>query len=320
MVKDGVTATQFHREITEQASWLRKLSLVNFSKALNAMEDEDLLYLKLVNYLHLPKICQNCGILESKGSKKCKFHASFLRVAVPKEFMPLVCGQNGEGLQQIESAFGIRPKVKDSEFWLQGKTSDVKQAFHMIHRRLKNNGKAVATWDCCGLDVQGKECTKGMSHVFLSQPLGKVFALDCEMVKTSAGKEIARVALLNFSGEICIDEFVKPKNEIRDYGTKYSGITVDSLRGIKTRLSDVQKSLSRLVSDNDILVGHSIDHDLECLHWGHEKVAKKINTKLIFLSQDNDTSIAFPNPNRSKKNVPECLGQGTSRSKDPARN
>ena len=279
VVKDGVTAAQFHREITEQASWLRKLSLVNFLKALNAMEDEDLLYLKLATYLHLPKMCQDCGILESKASKKCKFHASFLRVAVPKEFMPLVCGQNEEGLQRIESAFGIWPKVNDSEFWLRGKTSDVKQAFTMIHRKLM--GKAVGTWDCCGHEVRDKECTERKSHVFPSQPLGKVFALDCEMVKTSAGKEIARVALLNFSGEICINEFVKPKNEIRDYGTKYSGITVDSLRGIETRLSDIQKSLNRLVSHNDILVGHSIDHDLKCLHWRHEKVAKKINTKLI---------------------------------------
>ena len=244
------------------------------------MEDESLVYSKLATYLQLsedkdlsPKTCQKCGILEITGSQSCKFHASFLRVAVPKEFMPLVCGQNEEGLQRIESAFGIRPKVNDSEFWLRGKTSDVKQAFTMIHRKLM--GKAVGTWDCCGHEVRDKECTERKSHVFPSQPLGKVFALDCEMVKTSAGKEIARVALLNFSGEICIDEFVKPKNEIRDYGTKYSGITVDSLRGIETRLSDIQKSLNRLVSDSDILVGHSIDHDLKCLHWRHEKVAKR---------------------------------------------
>ena len=120
-----------------------------------------------------------------------------------------------------------------------------------------------------------------MSHIFLSQPFGKVFALDCEMVKTSVGTEIARVALLDFSGKICIDKFVKPVNKILDYGTKYSGITKDTLTGIETRLSDVQKSLNRLVSHNDILVGHSIAHDLKGLHWRHEKVEKKINTKLI---------------------------------------
>ena len=159
-----------------------------------------------------------------------------------------------------------------------------------------------------------------MSHIFLSQPLGKVFALDCEMVKTSVGTEIARVALLDFSGEICIDKFVKPVNKVLDYGTKYSGITVDSLRGIKTRLSDVQKSLNRLVSENDILVGHSIDHDLKCLRWRHAKVAKKINTKSIFFLRLLIPALPFQTLMEAKKDVPESFGQGASWSKDPARN
>ena len=251
------------------------------------MEDEGLLHSKLATHT---KKCQKCGILESTGSQNCKFHASFLRVVIPKELIDWVCWKNKEGLKGIERASGVRiklyPEVKKnkSEFWLQGNTQNVKRAFGMIQKRLKNNkGRANGTWICCGRSVRGKGCTEDKSHIFLSQPLGKIFALDCEMVKTSAGREIARVALLNFSGEICINEFVKPKNEIRDYGTKYSGITVDSLRGIETRLSDIQKSLNRLVSDNDILVGHSIDHDLKCLHWRHEKVAKKRSIQNLFL-------------------------------------
>jgi len=258
-----------------------------------------LVYSKLATYAQLsededlsPKTCQKCGILEITGSQNCKFHASFLRVAIPKECMPLVCGKNPGILQRIESVCGIRPIVNDSEFWLQGKTSDVKKAFRMIRHRFGkgNREQAVGTWNCCGRDAgqgragQGKECTEGMSHVFSR----KVFALDCEMVRTYAGQEIARVTL-NFSGKICLDEFVKPKNKIRDYRSKYSGITVDTLRGVETRLSDVRRSLNRLVSDSDILVGHSIDHDLKCLHWEHEKVV--------------DTSIAFPNPNGSKKKM-----------------
>ena len=249
------------------------------------MEDEGLLHWKLATYT---KKCQKCGIYESTGSQNCKFHASFLRVSIPKELIDWVCWKNEEGLKQIERASDIRiklyPEVKKnkSEFWLQGNTQNVKRAFRMIQKRLKNNkGRANGTWNCCGRSVRGKGCTEDKSHIFLSQPLGKVFALDCEMVKTSAGTEIARVALLDFSGEICIDKFVKPQNEVLDYGTKYSGITEDKLRGIKTRLSDVKKSLNRLVSDNDILVGHSIAHDLKGLHWRHEKVEKKINTKLI---------------------------------------
>ena len=62
---------------------------------------------------------------------------------------------------------------------------------------------------------------------------GKVFALDCEMVLTSKGREVARVALLDFSGETCLDELVKPENQIWNYNTKYSGITKDTLRGLE---------------------------------------------------------------------------------------
>ena len=277
------------------------------------MEDESLVYSKLATYVQLsedkdlsPKTCQKCGILEITGSQNCKFHASFLRVAVPKECMPLVCGQNPGILQRIESVCGIRPKVNDSEFWLQGKTSDVKKAFRMIRHRLWNKGEAVGTWNCCGRDAgqgrrgQGKECTEGMSHVFSR----KVFALDCEMVKTYVGQEIARVTLLNFSGKICLDEFVKPKNEIRDYRSKYSGITVDTLQGVTTRLSGVRKSLNRLVSENDILVGHSIDHDLECLRWRHKKVAKKINTKSIFCLRLLIPALPFRTLMEAKKRCP----------------
>ena len=277
------------------------------------MEDESLVYSKLATYVQLsedkdlsPKTCQKCGILEITGSQNCKFHASFLRVAVPKECMPLVCGQNPGILQRIESVCGIRPKVNDSEFWLQGKTSDVKKAFRMIRHRLWNKGEAVGTWNCCGRDAgqgrtgQGKECTEGMSHVFSR----KVFALDCEMVKTYVGQEIARVTLLDFSGKICLDEFVKPKAKVRDYRSKYSGITVDTLQGVTTRLSGVQKSLNRLVSDTDILVGHSIDHDLKCLRWRHEKVTKKINTKSIFCLRLLIPALPFQTLIEAKKRCP----------------
>ena len=35
---------------------------------------------------------------------------------------------------------------------------------------------------------------------------------------------------------------------------------------------DVQKSLLERVSADDLLVGHSIDDDLRCLHLEHRKV------------------------------------------------
>ena len=153
----------------------------------------------------------------------------------------------------------------------------MKEAIKVIEERLKSiHGQKVevfGSWNCCGRDLQKEGRTKRQ---------GKVFALDCEMVFTSKGNEVARVALLDFSGETCLDELVKPENQIWNYKTKYSGISKETLRGVRTRLSDVQQSLRSLVSADDILVGHSLDTDLKCLDWMHEKVAKMICPIIIF--------------------------------------
>lgn len=44
-------------------------------------------------------------------------------------------------------------------------------------------------------------------------------ALDCEMVKTDNGLELARITIINFNCEVLMDELVKPTNPIRDYNT-----------------------------------------------------------------------------------------------------
>ena len=101
---------------------------------------------------------------------------------------------------------------------------------------------------------------------------GKVFALDCEMVNTTRGKELAWVTLLDYNGNLCYDTLVKPPASIVDCNTVYSGITPEMLAGVTTTLADVQRNLLERVSSNDILVGHSIDSDLRCLHLEHRKV------------------------------------------------
>merc|ERR1712192_359382 len=75
---------------------------------------------------------------------------------------------------------------------------------------------------------------------------------------------------------------VKPLATIVDYKTAYNGITENILQGVPTTLVDVQSSLLERVSADDLLVGHSIDDDLRCLHLEHRKVV--------------DTCQVFPHP------------------------
>ena len=51
----------------------------------------------------------------------------------------------------------------------------------------------------------------------------EVFALDCEMVRTTKRNEVARLSLVNQDEKIILDILVKPRNKILDYHTKYSG-------------------------------------------------------------------------------------------------
>ena len=179
------------------------------------------------------------------------------------------------------------------EIQLQGGGEEVDQASSLIRQQLMGRGSIDGSWACCNAKrTKAKGCDVETNHdstiqwsfldrskVVTTHSLtgeepgpGKVFALDCEMVETTRGKEVARVTLLDFEGHDCIETPVKPSSTILDYRTAYSGMTEDNLRGVSTTLEDVQNSLVELVSVHDILVGHSIDNDLRCLHFEHRKV------------------------------------------------
>ncbi|KAG0359089.1 hypothetical protein BG005_001397 [Podila minutissima] len=100
-------------------------------------------------------------------------------------------------------------------------------------------------------------------------PPKKLLAMDCEMCRTSAGSELTRISVLDESGETIYDTLVMPDNPIVDYLTQYSGMTAERLEGVTTTLKDVQAELKKLVSYDNILVGHSLENDLKVLKFAH---------------------------------------------------
>lgn len=105
------------------------------------------------------------------------------------------------------------------------------------------------------------------------------FSLDCEMCQTATGKVLTRISLINFDEETLLDEFVKPEDEIVDYLTQYSGITEELLKNVTTSLKDIQDKICKIISADDILIGHSIENDLNVLKIRHPRI---IDTSLIF--------------------------------------
>ncbi|KAF9520993.1 hypothetical protein BS47DRAFT_1335081 [Hydnum rufescens UP504] len=114
-----------------------------------------------------------------------------------------------------------------------------------------------------------------------TSPNNVVLAIDCEMVDTSRGKELARIAVVDFwTEELIFDELVKPADPIVDYLTQYSGITPSMLGPISTTLRDIQQRLLLLMRDSQaILIGHHISNDLRALRLAH---ARCIDTSVTF--------------------------------------
>ena len=105
-------------------------------------------------------------------------------------------------------------------------------------------------------------------------------AIDCEMVDTTAGHELARLSVTSVTHETLADIVVMPPNPILDYLTQWSGITEELLADVTTTLANAQDILLEMVHTECILVGHSLENDLRAMKIAHDRVI--------------DTSVCFP--------------------------
>ena len=123
----------------------------------------------------------------------------------------------------------------------------------------------------------------------------RVYALDCEMVQTLAGAELARITLIQLieikddgtmTHKVVLDELVKPHRPVLDYVTKYSGVTAELLNPVETRVEQIQAFLVQLLNKNDIIVGHSLQNDFRAAQLIHDCV---VDTSHVFRGNDGRT-------------------------------
>ncbi|KAI1618259.1 exonuclease [Exophiala viscosa] len=111
----------------------------------------------------------------------------------------------------------------------------------------------------------------------------KPYAIDCEMVLTTNDKySLARISALDWHGKTVLDKYVKPDLPIKNYFTQFSGITPKHLENVTTTLADIQRHLLDLLGSDAILLGHSLESDLNALQLTHPFIV--------------DTSIIYPHP------------------------
>lgn len=134
--------------------------------------------------------------------------------------------------------------------------------------------------ELCASD--GYVCTQPRGCGIACKDAPEVAALDCEMVCTGLGLELARASLVAKDGSVLLDELVQPANPVVDHLTAHSGITASQLANASSTKASVQSKLLQLIADDTVLVGHSLEGDLRQVGLIHSLVM--------------DTAILYPNP------------------------
>ena len=149
-------------------------------------------------------------------------------------------------------------------------------------RRVAANQSTAAGW--VDSKVTGADPVNRPEHGGLSLRQGfDVYAIDCEMVLTEDDVySLARISIVEWSGKTVLDKYVKPILPIKNYFTQYSGITPALLENVTTTLPDIQTELLRLCSPSTLLLGHSLESDLNALKFTHPFII--------------DTSLLYPHP------------------------
>ncbi|KAF9236148.1 MipD protein [Melanogaster broomeanus] len=113
---------------------------------------------------------------------------------------------------------------------------------------------------------------------------GKYLALDCEMVGVGIdGTEssLARVSIVNFTGAVILDVFVRQREKVVDYRTQWSGVRRSDLTMGANPFEEVQKDVAALIKDR-ILVGHAVHNDLKALLLSHASPQTRDTQSLAF--------------------------------------
>lgn len=107
-------------------------------------------------------------------------------------------------------------------------------------------------------------------------------ALDCEMVLTSRGSELAQIVVIDENGQQLALLNVRPKGVITDLLTKFSGIrSVEELTGPNSiEFEELPYQLADLrITANTYVVGHGLESDFKAMRLFHKNV---IDSAILF--------------------------------------
>ncbi|CAJ1055987.1 apoptosis-enhancing nuclease [Xyrichtys novacula] len=135
-----------------------------------------------------------------------------------------------------------------------------------------------------GFSSEASPPASGRSSPCLSVCSTTVVALDCEMVGTGPGgccSELARCSILDYHGNVLYDKYVRPRQPVTDYRTRWSGIRRHHLYDA-TPFNQAREEILSIL-EGKVVVGHSVYNDfaaLDLVHPAH-MVRDTISTRLL---------------------------------------
>lgn len=129
------------------------------------------------------------------------------------------------------------------------------------------------------VDLSKGFVSTGDSKSNKAPPGRRVYALDCEMVYTLAGFEVAKVTVIDHRLKCVYETLIVPCAKVVDLNTRFSGITEAMFQGVETDLADAQRRLLQIIAPDTILIGHSLESDLLALKLCHRWC---IDTSIVY--------------------------------------
>lgn len=104
--------------------------------------------------------------------------------------------------------------------------------------------------------------------------------IDCEMVDVGGNnQEVVFLSAIDFfTGEVLINNPVKPAKQVKDWRTKVSGVSPALMKSacaageVLESWQAARQQLWELMDQQTVLIGHSLNHDLEVLGMLHHSI------------------------------------------------
>lgn len=155
-------------------------------------------------------------------------------------------------------------------------------------------------------DAAAATCMRRLQPLDSHMEVTDCVALDCEMVGVGPGgveSQLARVGLVNDSGNVLLECWVAPDAPVTDYRTRFSGVREADLVGACS--SDHVRATVRGLLRGRVLVGHALANDLAVLQQHeHELELGDVRDTAAYLPLCN----ARGKPRKLKHLAKEVLG------------